>query len=134
MTSDEAGRIAQQIWDGTPREDAYVWLVIEDKLPDEKLGHCYRVEGNRSGLLRFAAEILKAVESGGGTCDYLFHSKPGLISVVRTETSEPPAFEAAPKPLKPWQKQLTRLGCLALVLFGLVCMIVGLVTIVGKAL
>ena len=132
MNSGDAARIAQQIWDETPKEDAYVWLIEDndhsDEYDDRPADAPLRLEGNRTGLLRLAAELLTAVASGGSTAGYMFHSKPSISSIYRTTTTEPPKFNAAPQPGR-LARATAITGCLTVLAIAVACMIVGFFTI-----
>jgi hypothetical protein len=129
MTPEQAIKIAQEIWDVIPADTAHVWLVNEDRVSDEKLGHSFRLEGNLNGLLRLSAELLSAAGAGGSACDYLFHSSPIITAIVKTTTTEPPKFDLYAPQLSPWKQTLVKFGCLAIFIAAAVCTLVGFVVL-----
>lgn len=131
MTSEQAGHIAQQIWDETPRENARVWLLNEIYDDYEQVRKDF-FEGNREGLLRLAGELLSAVATGSASCDYLFCEGPQITRVVKTIGALPPASLQAPPSDPLWKKILAIGGCLSLLVFVLACIVVGFFTIVSR--
>ncbi len=111
---------------GITKDDAKLLIYYEEE------GQSCEIIGNRKGYLRAGVEMLKAAITPLGPNEFItpldLNYLIGQRSLIVKRVIRQEDVEAALPPLqsKSWKTNAIGIGCLAIVIFGIICALMGL--------
>ncbi len=125
MTNERLEQIIREIWDSIPRDAGKITFCEEhNEGGDVLIGNC-------DGLIRFAGELLYVAQNRiplpGADVAYLLTKNSRVVSNVACAEE---LTELPPSRLEGWKKNIVNIGVLTVLLFLLISMVVGVVTII----